>query len=151
MSYFYYCPVCGTTLYFKTDHCRYCKSGLPYHESKRNAEYYKEKAMQLYKDSRKWEDVLYNEEIKRNPIFELQMYEYAKTKEASDSAFDQFNNEFRQKRELQNENVPKCPTCNSSNIKKISGMKRSIHGYAFGLFSKTATSQFECNNCGYKW
>ena len=48
-------------------------------------------------------------------------------------------------------NTPKCPTCNSTNIKKISSLSRAAHGYAFGLFSKTARSQFECKNCGYKW
>ena len=49
------------------------------------------------------------------------------------------------------ENIPKCPTCHSTNISKISGTKKAIHGIAFGLLSKTATSQFECKNCGYKW
>ena len=49
------------------------------------------------------------------------------------------------------QNIPKCPTCGSTNVHKISGVKKALHGYAFGLFSKTARSQFECNNCGYKW
>ena len=153
MSYYYYCPICGTTLQFKMDHCRYCKSGLPYHESKRNTDYYKEKAKQLYKDQQKWKDVLYNEEIKRNPVFDSSLYEYAKTKEARDSAINQFNEEFRQKerQESEEKNKPKCPTCSSTSIKRISGMKRAFHGYAFGIFSKTAFSQFECQNCGYKW
>ena len=48
-------------------------------------------------------------------------------------------------------NQPKCPTCQSTNIKKISALSRGAHAYAFGLFSKTARSQFECLNCGYKW
>lgn len=48
-------------------------------------------------------------------------------------------------------NLPKCPTCQSTNITKISGAKRTAHGVAFGLFSNTARSQFECKNCGYKW
>lgn len=48
-------------------------------------------------------------------------------------------------------NVPKCPTCQSTNIKKISSAKRSLHAFAFGVFNKTAQSQFECGNCGYKW
>lgn len=48
-------------------------------------------------------------------------------------------------------NKPKCPTCNSTNIKKISGTAKVVGAVAFGLFSKTARSQFECENCGYKW
>lgn len=48
-------------------------------------------------------------------------------------------------------NIPTCPTCCSTNIQKISGLSRAAHGYMFGLFSKTAKSQFCCKNCGYKW
>lgn len=48
-------------------------------------------------------------------------------------------------------NKPKCPTCGSINIKKISGTSKVAGAVAFGLFSKTARSQFKCENCGYKW
>lgn len=51
----------------------------------------------------------------------------------------------------QTDTTPKCPTCQSINIEKISGAKRAVHGIAFGLLSNTAKSQFECKNCGYKW
>lgn len=46
---------------------------------------------------------------------------------------------------------PKCPTCSSTNITKISTTSKVAGAVAFGLFSKTARSQFKCNNCGYKW
>ena len=46
---------------------------------------------------------------------------------------------------------PKCPHCNSTNIRKIGAGKKLAHGAAFGLFSKTARSQWECRNCGNKW
>lgn len=49
------------------------------------------------------------------------------------------------------QNIPKCPTCQSTNIKKVSMAKKAVHGFAFGLFSRTVFSQFECRNCGYKW
>ncbi len=45
----------------------------------------------------------------------------------------------------------KCPTCNSRDVKRISGTSRAAGAAMFGLFSKTARSQFECRNCGYKW
>ena len=47
--------------------------------------------------------------------------------------------------------LPTCPTCGSTNVQKISGLSRAAHGYMFGLFSKTAKSQFKCGSCGYKW
>lgn len=48
-------------------------------------------------------------------------------------------------------NIPKCPTCNSTNIEKISATSKVVGAVAFGLFSKTARSQFKCKNCGAKW
>lgn len=47
--------------------------------------------------------------------------------------------------------TPKCPVCGSPNIHKISVTKRVVSGAAFGLFSKTARSQWECSNCGNKF
>ena len=49
------------------------------------------------------------------------------------------------------ENIPKCPTCSSTNIEKISSFDKAAGAVMFGLFSKTARSQFKCRNCGYKW
>lgn len=49
------------------------------------------------------------------------------------------------------QNKPKCPTCGSTNIKKISATSKVIGAATLGLFSNTARSQFECHNCGYKW
>jgi len=46
---------------------------------------------------------------------------------------------------------PECPTCHSKNVRKISVAKRVVFAGTFGLFSKTARSQFECKDCGYKW
>lgn len=48
-------------------------------------------------------------------------------------------------------NTPKCPTCGSTQIKKISATSKVFGAAMFGLFSKTAKSQFCCKNCGYKW
>lgn len=49
------------------------------------------------------------------------------------------------------ESLPKCPTCSSTNIEKISSFDKAAGAVMFGLFSKTARSQFRCRNCGYKW
>ena len=50
-----------------------------------------------------------------------------------------------------NTNQLHCPTCNSTKVKKISGTAKVAGAAMFGLFSKTARSQFKCENCGYKW
>ncbi len=61
------------------------------------------------------------------------------------------NNEAERLNRLQQQNKPKCPTCGSTNVKKISTVSKVAGASMFGLFSKTARSQFKCNNCGYKW
>lgn len=48
-------------------------------------------------------------------------------------------------------NIPKCPTCNSTNIKKISTTKRLINTNLFGLASSNIGKTMQCENCGYKW
>lgn len=49
---------------------------------------------------------------------------------------------------------PRCPTCNSGNIKKISPAEKGAYVAGFGILApvfKKVRSQFECKNCGYKW
>lgn len=48
-------------------------------------------------------------------------------------------------------NVPRCPTCGSTNIEAIDAFVRGAALGLFGVASKTARSQFCCKNCGYKW
>lgn len=45
-------------------------------------------------------------------------------------------------------NQPKCPICNSTNIKKISSVERVTSIAMIGLFSKKINKSFKCNNCG---
>lgn len=66
-----------------------------------------------------------------------QEYEY-RTRKANQEAMESLNK-------------PKCITCGLTNIKKISTSAKVAGVVAFGLFSKTAKSQFKCENCGCKW
>lgn len=56
-------------------------------------------------------------------------------------------------RSQQNSNVgvPKCPTCGSTNIRKISTGERMVSVGMLGLFSKKINKSFKCNSCGYTW
>lgn len=48
-------------------------------------------------------------------------------------------------------NIPKCPTCGSTNVHKISATKRWLTTGLFGLASSDATHTYICENCQYKW
>lgn len=48
-------------------------------------------------------------------------------------------------------NIPKCPTCGSTNIEKISVGKKIKGSMLFGIFSSDVRKTMHCKNCGYKW
>ena len=49
------------------------------------------------------------------------------------------------------QNKPKCPTCSSTNVQKISSFSKAGSVAVFGIFSQKVRHQFRCNNCGYEW
>lgn len=49
------------------------------------------------------------------------------------------------------ENIPKCPTCQSTDIKKVSTMSKAGSVALWGLFSQKVKKQWHCNNCGSEW
>lgn len=51
----------------------------------------------------------------------------------------------------QTDNTPKCPTCGSTDIKKISGGKRWVTTGLFGLASSDVGKTMQCNSCGFKF
>ena len=48
-------------------------------------------------------------------------------------------------------NQPKCPTCKSTNLKKISVTSKAVNTAVFGIFGTKRNKTFHCNNCGYEW
>ncbi|EXG87857.1 zinc-ribbon domain [Clostridium sp. ASBs410] len=58
---------------------------------------------------------------------------------------------FNSNSEAIQQNIPKCPTCGSPNIEKISLPKKAVGGLAFGLFSSNIRNTMHCKNCGAKW
>ena len=62
--------------------------------------------------------------------------------------------QFRQQVEGQKhtqDNRPKCPTCGSYDVEKISLAKKAVGGAMFGLFSSNVRKTMHCKHCGYKW
>lgn len=47
--------------------------------------------------------------------------------------------------------IPKCPTCGSTNISKISATSKAVSVGLWGIFSQKVKKQFKCKNCGYEW
>lgn len=146
MGKHYYCVICGETVFPDQRICPNCKNYITPKESINDAEYYREKSMKLIGNYSYWHQILIDEEISENP-----QYNPNTTMHNAKEEYEYNRKKIFQPQAQQAVNQPKCPTCGSTNISKISGINRAVHGYAFGLFSKTARSQFECKNCGYKW
>ena len=79
------------------------------------------------------------EKLKKENIVEFQL------------KMSQFKQQNQQNVSQQPTNVPKCPTCGSTNIKKISGTRRWLGVGLFGIASSDVGKTRECNDCGYKW
>lgn len=47
--------------------------------------------------------------------------------------------------------IPKCPTCGSTDISKISTASKAVSVGLFGIFSSKIRKQFHCNSCKYEW
>lgn len=154
----WYCPICGMNkqLYSNTV-CDWCGNQIQMVESIHPYTYYLEKAQEIYSKefsfnvTEEEEHNILIEEVKNNPLFDEIISKQAfqkwqqQSNQANASYFQQLN------KNIQEVNKPKCPTCGSTNISKISAISKVAGAATFGLFSKTAKSQFKCNNCGYKW
>lgn len=47
--------------------------------------------------------------------------------------------------------TPRCPTCGSTDIKKLDSLDRTISATFWGLGSGKIGKQFKCRHCGYMW
>ncbi len=49
------------------------------------------------------------------------------------------------------ENIPRCPTCGSTDIQKIGAVDGVVSTQFWGVSSKKIAKTYKCNNCGYMW
>lgn len=141
---FDYCPVCGHCRNIFNDNrkikCPNCFSDVEFIESINTQQYYQNKSKEIYNDYFHIHQIFIDEEVSKNPLFNPEKSKLTTVEDRQREIFTK-----------KSENVPKCPICSSTKIHKISSLKRATHAYTFGLFSKTARSQFECENCHYKF
>ena len=57
----------------------------------------------------------------------------------------------RQEKVQREQNTPKCPTCGSTNVEKISTTKKALGFVSVGVFSSNFGKTMHCKQCGYKW
>lgn len=74
-----------------------------------------------------------------------------KEKQSKYIDYTSFHNNVPIQPQTQQQNMPKCPTCGSTNVRKMGGVERGASIAAFGIFSKKINKTFKCGNCGYTW
>ncbi len=52
--------------------------------------------------------------------------------------------------ETQEFHIPHCPTCNSTDLKKISGLSKAGSVAIWGFLSQKVKKTYHCNNCVYE-
>lgn len=162
MSIQYCCPVCGahSSDLIKDTHCFWCGkcfANIDLYIAKYSIDYYCEEAKKRFppdevgylgeRGEYRWGEILL-EEVAQNPLFDKKLSESIRKKKQEE--WESRPAYVPPKNSLVS-NLPKCPTCGSTNLEKISDIKKGVHAVAFGIFSKTAFSQYKCRNCGYKW
>lgn len=92
-----------------------------------------------------------DEYIKSSPEFDQYLFDHRDE--------DLFNRRMENRAKLEHGkailegrgNVPKCPTCGSTNLECISLSSKVISTALFGLLSTKRHKTFCCKNCGYQW
>lgn len=102
-----------------------------------------------------------DESIKHDKELEQRLMKEANITSFSQEAYDKRKEEIRRKysanksssssQSTKPTNTPKCPTCNSTDIRKIGTGERVASVIGFGLLSKKINKTWKCNNCGHTW
>ena len=137
--YYGYCPKCGNVTFIETknEKCNCCNTNLlptPYTMN----EYLFGNSIDVNIDKK-----IFDEYIKGNSQFDEELYRSRINKEKllRQASLDK----------QREQNKPKCPTCDSTNVEKISTTKKAIGFVAVGVFSSNFGKTMHCKNCGYKW
>lgn len=143
-----YCKKCGRIVQRLSKHldkpCDYCNSNLFLVPN----EFLDDSKILINKNLK---DQFINDYIKSSSEFDQYLFEHREE--------DMFNKRMSDRAKLahgasileEKSRVPKCPTCGSTNIRKMGGVERGASIWAFGIFSKKINKTFKCGNCGYTW
>ena len=70
----------------------------------------------------------------------------------SEKAYENIMNIVNNKKQSTTQpSTPHCPTCNSTNIRKIGTGERAVSIIGLGLFSHKINKTWKCNDCGHTW
>lgn len=143
MSFYHYCPKCGNIISIdNVTNCNFCNESYI-------ATKYEWSWNDKLSDPQK-RKVIFEKYVKPNPLFDEKLYNkrVGVEKAQEQATLDQ----MRIKKQLEQQaNKPKCPTCGSTNIRRISTLDRAVSIGILGIFSGKIGKNYECLNCKAKW
>lgn len=146
-----YCLNCGRGLFEKDHFCDKCNSKKFITETEVNKIIYEIKNANPYKKNKLLKNDLYkqvNDKILNAKVDSFKL-DFAPSQEYDRKYWNRIQEHTISS--IQSLNKPKCPTCGSLNVEKISTGKKVFGGAMFGLFSSDVRNTMHCKNCGYKW
>ena len=151
--YHVFCSKCGRVCFgnpYIEEKCDVCKSVMKHVPEKYISENEILTDKQCYKRVNE-PNGLYDELVKNSPEFDQYLFDHRD--EILAKQFADFNAKMEHGKTILEEqsNIPKCPTCQSTNIRKMSGLESGASIAMWGIFSKKINKSFKCNNCGYTW
>lgn len=148
-----YCDKCGKTWVIfppYTDEstiCNICKNTLkPVPD-----EYFENLSNEGFLLSKDMQQKLINNLVLISPNFDQYYFEHKD--EIKNHQDKELSVKIENGRRVLNEqvNIPKCPTCQSTNVQKIGTGERVASVAMLGVFSKKINKSFKCKSCGYTW
>ena len=176
-----YCPQCGHILKdnrvgdikdFRINVCRFCgfKDGLVKLPEQYTSRMFMTEELELRKNMIVSSNPIMNKplaenlhliklmvlDIDKNPLYNEELSiktAYMEDKEIEEmKQTPEFKEQNRQLMEkLRNEDALHCPTCGSTNIKKLDVVDRAVSVGFFGIFSNKINKSFKCKDCGCTW
>ena len=171
--HYYICPICGC-LSSSTDRfvvCKYCDNddvvlltdemfddAHAYLKSLPRDEFEKYLCNPLPgKPEKDWLEITVatKEYFQQKYVFDDSRFDKAKYNAREHKSHTDFEKYLQEKKEFvaayYGHPTITCPTCGSTNTKKISAGAKAVSVGLFGIFSQKVKHQFHCNSCGYEW
>lgn len=148
--YYIFCKKCGRLAFGNPcleERCDVCGTVMVQVPQK----YIQENEILTYKEGEKRAIKLREELVKTSPEFDQYLFDHRD--EILSKKPVEFEAKMAHGRAVLEEKskTPKCPSCGSTNVSKISVVNRMVSTGLFGLASSKIGKTHKCNNCGSTW
>lgn len=133
------CENCGTISEFSEGKCKNCNNSKIIDLGKTTEEWFK-------LNSNQKESIIKNVLSLSDETYDLIQEAWRNNKKSIQPTARPISS-----RSSQQTNIPKCPTCGSTNVKKISTGKKAIGFATVGIFSSNFGKTYKCLQCKHKW